>query len=148
MAKLHDILTDYLRMANGWFPVSWGYTDEFLESEVRAGEPCIFYSAWDDHARDLERVLTARGMTRRQFMRKGTAPAPSYIANLVICSELRKIHGDISGLDGFDDKGNFILPRRTFGLLCPLKDITGIYQIEYYAFSTLFKPKVAAHAAS
>lgn len=140
MSKLHDILTDYLRMANGLFPVSFRYTDEVLRDDV-LGEPGVIYPAWDDFERDLQRILEARGMTRRQFMSKGAVPVPSFIANLVYSSELRKIYGDLTGIEGFDAKGNYVLPKRAHGLLYPVKDGKEITRLEFLRFSTLFKPK-------
>jgi hypothetical protein len=127
-----EVYADYLKLANG---------EDLEPSNVLCdafGDPVYVSRPWWDCAKDLERICKARGVTRRQVIGGRAIPRPSHIENLVICAELRKWHGDLSEIEGFDKNSNFILPRPA-GVLYPVRRDGEIVRIGFSTMSELFK---------
>lgn len=129
-----EVFQDYLKLANG---------EDLEPSNVLTdvwGGPVYITRPWIDCAKDLKRICDARGVTRRQVIDSGAIPRPSHIENLVICAELRKWHGNLSEIEGFDANGNFKLPRPA-GILYPVREGNEIVRLGFRTFSELFKAK-------
>jgi hypothetical protein len=143
MNKTHHILRDYLSMAHGFPWLPYGYTQEMAEADLAAEFPVIIELAWHDRERDLERILQAKRISRRVFMKTMAVPKPSIVQNLVYCSELKKKYGKLDA-PGFQND-LYQLPR-TDGILVPMRRDGLIYELRFHRMSEMFKAKVKVPA--
>lgn len=72
------------------------------------GEPLMDTIYWDEPKTIAQIFFKAFGYSAREQFNRCIVEQPSRIANWLICSKLRGIYGDLSDIDGFDVKGNFI----------------------------------------
>lgn len=127
-----EVFEDYLTLARG------GYLEQQDRPLTAIADE--FPSSWWDYRRELKE-LDKRGL--RQRVMKGCVPKPSHIENLVYCSELRRWHGNLSEVAGFDKKGNFILPSG-YGVLYPVREGREIVRLAFMTFAQLMRPKAKA----
>lgn len=131
-----EVFQNYLKLANG---------EDLKPSNVLrdAWGPIYLSRPWWDCAKDLERICTARGTTRRKIIDSGAIPRPGHIENLVFCAELRKLYGDLSHIEGFDRNSNFILPRPA-GVLYPVRSDGEIVRLAFVTLRYLTAPRAMA----
>lgn len=90
------------------------YTQEIIEQEALSlwEDPQMITDRWEE-AKDVARAAyEVWGLTASQQFEKGIIEQPRFIHNLIICSDLRLIFGDLSDIPQFDKNGNFMRDKR------------------------------------
>lgn len=98
----------------------------------------------DEAETDCRRIFDGEDPSWRSLIstKSMEVERPSRIENLIYCGELRKKHGDISDVKGFDADGNFILAVRS-GILVPVWVDGRITELTFYSHSELRAKKAA-----
>lgn len=140
MNRIHQIYKTYICLARG---------EHYTPSEI--GE-CLYDDDcpasilaqvnWFENTEFRNEVCKAGKMTDQQFFERGIIAKPSFIANLLYSSELRKIFGELN-VDGFDRKGNFILPPGR-GFFVPARENKLITGLKFYGMNVLKEKAKAA----
>lgn len=84
---------------------------EDVTEALASAEPVLDTVCWDETTEIAKIVYKALGHTAREQFDLGIVEQPRRIANLIICSKLRRVYGDLSAVAGFDAKGNLKLER-------------------------------------
>lgn len=111
MNRGHLIYRDYVAITRFEQHTPEEYTDEIRELEAIMHANIVQTVTWEESVPIAKVIYEMWGLTSRQQFALGIVEQPGHIANLIICSELRNKHGDISGTPGFDKHGNFICDR-------------------------------------
>lgn len=119
------------------------YTDEMREREAIMNANIVQTVTWEESVPIAKVIYEVWGFTSRQQFALEIVEQPLHIPNLIICWELRKKYGDISGTPGFDKHGIFIRDKFNDCLVAVREK--GII-VELKGFSTR-KLKAKANAA-
>jgi hypothetical protein len=128
------------------------YTLEIQRREAESGwtEPETLTLQWDEDKQIAKVAYQVWGLTASQQFERGIIRQPGFIENLIICSELRRIYGDLSDIPGFDRNGN--LERYPYDdMLVPVREDGRIVRLKGYSSRLLLKEwerEQISHSAS
>lgn len=91
---------------------------------------------WTESGELKEAVCKAWDLSEEQFDSRLITEKPSHIQNLVICSELRRLFGNLGFVEGFDRDGIFILPKER-GFIVPQIKEGKIESLKFYGLGVL-----------
>lgn len=132
MKRSHAIFRAYISLARGehYVPSELGeLADEETEGSILA------QLDWTENAELKKMVCQVKQMTDAEFFKRGIIAKPSTIANLVYSSEIRRAF-DVSEIEGFDKRGNFILPQGR-GFFVPQLQGIWITSLKFYGMGVL-----------
>lgn len=127
--KLHSLIfRAYIAAARNeqWYPA----TDTKVLWHI--AEPVMCSYTWEEPVKIAKLIYKLYGFTASEQFRRGIVQQPGRIHNLLICSELRRIYGDLSGVPGFDHNGNFKRERYN-DVLVPERKGNAIVALKAYA---------------
>ncbi len=138
MSIIHGILRTYIGRVRNEHYTPNQYTVEMLKADNAADTPSMSVCNWDVPLDIGKRVFDVLGYSSNQQFKIGIVRQPGHTENLIICSELRGIFGDLSSVPGFDGKGNFV---RTgwHDLIIPFKVGWRIERLKTYSSRDLVK---------
>lgn len=143
--RQHWILRSYIALARyERYEPAGSYTDEALRADVCGEAAAVCNLCWDEPTEIAKIVYKVWGFTASQQFEKGIIAQPGKIANLLICSDLRRVFGDLSGIEGFDEKGNFKRDRFN-DILVPIFEGRRIVGFKGYA-SRILRKELAKEA--
>lgn len=138
MKRSHAIFRAYISLARGehYVPSELG---ELADDET--DDSILAQLNWIENAELKQTVCTVKKMTDAEFFKRGIIAKPSTIANLIYSAKIRRAF-DVSEIEGFDKRGNFILPQGR-GFFVPQRQGVWITSLKFYGMGVL-KMKEAA----
>jgi hypothetical protein len=100
--------------------------------------PAYCETKWVENTAVAKLIYKLSGYTAREQFARGIVEQPGWLENWLICSELRRVYGDISDIPGFDRKSNFIRDRHN-DILIPQYKGPWIAQLQGYSSRTIAK---------
>lgn len=119
----------YIAMARDETYTPTNYTDELMLRDITGNTLSVCDLEWQESKPIASVIYKVMGYVGSEQFKRCIVEQPSWIQNLVICSQLRQGFGDISDVRGFDKKGNFnlvnyhdvIIPRWADGQIVALE---------------------------
>lgn len=144
--KNHIVLRCYIALARGEHFEPSEYEDGMVYEDIESGKPRFVEVCWYEDVKEIERICQARGITKEKLFGLGAVTQPSFVANLLYCSKLREVFGDLREVPGFDSDGNF---TRTpgYGMLVPVMKGQWITELKFHPMSKILRPAKVAEAS-
>ena len=129
--RTHLIIRAYIAAARNERYAPDGYVKDV------DGFPVMSNVEWDESKPIAKAIYDVFGYTATEQFARGIIEQPRWVENLLICSNLKRIFGDVSDVKGFNRLG--LQLERYNDVLIPVKENGLLIRLDGYATRQLLK---------